>query len=153
MEFETRRDAYDLPVYAQIMDGYRKLHADIAAGRIISAYAVEGHGLAEAVSKMAFGNQLGVKIEHSLDPRDFFAPAWGNIVCEVPADKVGELTVSYRLIGEVTGDGTLRYGAAAISLKEALSAWTATLEHVFKAPCIYPGIPGHQLRVRQHEGV
>ena len=131
VEFEIQRDAYDLPVYEQIMDGYRKLHADIAAGRIISAYAVEGHGLAEAVSKMAFGNQLGVKIEHNLDPRDFFAPAWGNIVCEVPADKVGELTVSYRLIGEVTGDGTLRYGAAAISLKEALSAWTATLEHVF----------------------
>ena len=85
------KDQYDLPDYAQIMDGYEKLNADIKAGRILSAYAVEGHGLAEAVSKMAFGNKLGVKIEHNVDPRDFFAAGWGNIVCEVPDGKVGEL--------------------------------------------------------------
>ena len=46
--------------------------------RIISAYAVEGNGLAEAVSKMAFGNKLGVKIEHNVDPRDFFAAGMGQ---------------------------------------------------------------------------
>ena len=51
----------------QVMDGYGKLFEDIKAGRIISAYAVEGNGLAEAVSKMAFGNKLGVKIEHNVD--------------------------------------------------------------------------------------
>ncbi len=66
--FKAERDGYDLPVYGQVMDGYGKLFEDIKAGRIISAYAVEGHGMAEAVSKMAFGNKLGVKIEHSLDP-------------------------------------------------------------------------------------
>ena len=73
----------------------RKLFEDIKAGRIISAYAVEATDMAEAVSKMAFGNQLGVKIEHNVDPRDFFAPGWGNIVCEVPDGKVGELSISY----------------------------------------------------------
>ena len=57
--FRIEKDPYDLPVYSQILDGYAKLHEDIKAGRIISAYAVEGHGLAEAVSKMAFGNQHG----------------------------------------------------------------------------------------------
>ena len=40
------------------------------------------------MSKMAFGNKLGVKIEHNVDPRDFFAAAWGDIVCEVPDGKV-----------------------------------------------------------------
>ena len=129
--FKIEKDEYDLPVYSQIMDGYGKLYEDISAGRIISAYAVEGHGICESVSKMAFGNKMGVKIEHSVDPRDFFAAGWGNIVCEVPDGKVGELAISYTVIGEVTDSGVLEYGNAEITMDEALNAWTETLEDVF----------------------
>ena len=93
--FKIEKDAYDLPVYSQITEGYGKLFEDIKAGRIVSAYAVERHGMAEAVSKMAFGNHMGVKVERNVDPRDFFAPGWGDIVCEVPDGKVGELSISY----------------------------------------------------------
>ena len=129
--FHIEKDSYDLPVYAQIMDGYEKLRQDIQTGRVVSAYAVEGHGMAEAVSKMAFGNKLGVKIEHNVDPRDFFAAAWGDIVCEVPADQVGNLAITYTVIGEVTGDGVFHYGNTEITMDEALEAWTKTLEDVF----------------------
>ena len=129
--FRIEKDQYDLPVYGQLMDGYRKLHEDIKNGKIISAYAVEGHGLAEAVSKMAFGNKLGVKIEHNVDPRDFFAAGWGDIVCEVPDGKVGGLSITYTVIGEVTDDRTFSYGPVSIPVKEALAAWTGTLENVF----------------------
>ena len=129
--FRIERDEYDLPKYEQIMDGYTKLHNDIKAGKIISAYEVERHGIAEAVSKMAFGNKLGVKIEHNLDPRDFFAPGWGNLVCEVPDGKVGELSITYTVIGEVTDTGRFEYSNTVITMDEALSAWTETLEKVF----------------------
>ena len=129
--FKIRRNEYDLPDYDQLMDGYGKLHEDIKAGRILSAYAVEGHGLAEAVSKMAFGNKLGVRVEHNVDPRDFFAPDWGSILCEVADGKVGELSISYTLIGQVTDSGVLEYGPVSISMDEALNAWTKTLEPVF----------------------
>ena len=129
--FRVEKDQYDLPVYDQIKDGYGKLARDIRAGRIISAYAVEGHGMAEAVSKMAFGNRLGVKIEHNVDPRDFFAPDWGSIVCEVPDGKVGELSITYTVIGEVTDRQAFQYGSIEISMDQALEAWTGTLEEVF----------------------
>ena len=129
--FNIEKDQYDLPDYAQIMDGYKKLNTDIKAGRILSAYAVEGHGLAEAVSKMAFGNKLGVKIEHNVDPRDFFAAGWGNIVCEVPDGKVGDLSIRYTVIGEVTDKAAFEYGPVSISMDEALGSWTKTLESVF----------------------
>ncbi len=129
--FRIQRDSYDLPDYGQIKDGYGKLHQDIKAGRIISAYAVEGRGLAEAGSKMAVGNKLGVKIEHHVDPRDFFAADWGSILCEVPEGKVGELSISYTVIGEVTDKGMFEYGQTAIAMEEALSAWMGTLEQVF----------------------
>ncbi len=129
--FKIQRNEYDLPDYSQLMDGYMKLHEDIKAGRILSAYAVEGNGLAEAVSKMAFGNKLGVRVEHNVDPRDFFAPDWGSILCEVADGKVGELSISYTLIGQVTDSGVLEYGPVSISMDEALDAWTKTLEPVF----------------------
>ncbi len=128
---KIEKDGYDLPVYSQVMDSYEKLYRDMEAGNIISAYAVEAGGIAEAVSKMAFGNKLGVKVEHNVDPRDFFAPGWGNIVCEVPDGKVGSLGITYTVIGEVTDRAAFEYGNVTISMDEALNAWTRTLEDVF----------------------
>lgn len=126
------KDSYDLPDYPALMEQYDKLHQDIQAGRVISAYALDRHGIAAAVSKMAFGNGMGVKIEHNLDPRDFFAPAFGDIICEVPDGKVGELAITYTVIGEVTDNTKFTYGDTEITLKEALSTWEGTLENVFK---------------------
>ena len=125
------RDEYDLPVYGQVMDQYGKFTEDIRAGRIISAYAVDRHGVIAAVSKMAFGNHKGVKIEHNMDPRDLFAPAFGDIIAEVEDGQVGNLQISYTVIGEVTDRDGFEYGNTQISMKEALEAWTGTLERVF----------------------
>ena len=125
------KDAYDLPVYEQVMDQYEKFRADIGAGNIVSAYALDRHGIAAAVSKMAFGNGCGVKIEHNLDKRDFFAPAFGDIIAEVPAEKVSKLAITYTVIGEVTDDDCFSYADTKISLDEAKEAWTGTLESVF----------------------
>ncbi len=124
------KDSYDLPDYAQAMDQYGKFFGDVKAGRIISAYALDGKGIIAAVSKMAFGNRLGVKLEHNLDPRDAFAPGFGCIVAEVPDGRVGELSITYTLIGEVTESG-FSYGNVSIGMDEALDAWTGTLEKVF----------------------
>ena len=126
------KDAYDLPDYAAVMDQYEKLHNDIQAGKVVSAYALDRHGIAAAVSKMAFGNAMGVKIEHNLDPRDFFAPGFCDIICEVPDGKVGELSITYTVIGEVTDDGKFSYGSTEITYEEALASWKGTLERVFK---------------------
>ncbi len=124
------RDAYDLPDYEQIKDLYGKFFEDVQAGRIVSAYALDGKGLAAAVSKMAFGNKLGVKIEHNVDKRDLFTAGFGSIVAEVPDGCVGELAVTYTVIGEVTEKG-LAYGTMYIDLEEALNTWMAPLEKVF----------------------
>lgn len=124
------RDAYDLPDYKQAMEQYEKFFEDVKAGKVVSAYALGGKGIIAAVSKMAFGNKLGVKLEHNLDPRDAFAPGFGNIVAEVVDGKVGELSITYTLIGEVTESG-FSYGNTWIDTEEALAAWTGTLEKVF----------------------
>ena len=129
---KIEKDEYELPVYEQVMDQYGKFADDIHNGKIVSAYALDRHGVIAAVSKMAFGNGMGVKIEHSMDARELFAPAFGDIVAEVPADKVGELSISYTVIGEVTDDAKFAFGDTEIILKEAEDAWTGTLEQVFR---------------------
>ena len=131
------RDAYDLPDYEEVKDLYEKFFLDVKAGNIVSAYALDGKGLAAAVSKMAFGNKLGVKIEHSVDPRDLFTAGFGSIVAEVPDGRVGNLAVTYTLVGEVTEEG-LAYGSMKIGTEEALKVWTAPLEKVFPTVAV-PG--------------
>ena len=125
------KDEYDLPVYGQIMDQYGKFEEDIRAGRIVSAYALDRHGVIAAVSKMAFGNRKGVKIEHNMDPRELFAPAFGDIIAEVEDGQVGNLQITYTVIGEVTDADSFEYGNVRIGIDEALGAWTGTLEKVF----------------------
>ena len=127
----VEKDQYDLPVYAQVMDQYGKFREDIQNGNIVSAYVLDRHGIAAAVSKMAFGNGMGVKIESNVDKRDLFAPAFADIIAEVPAEKVSELAITYTVIGEVTDKAALEYGDVTIELKEAVDTWKAPLEKVF----------------------
>ena len=124
-------DEYDVPKYEEVMAQYGKFTEDIRAGRIVSAYALDRHGVISAVSKMAFGNRMGVKLEHNVDARDLFAPAFGDIIAEVPAEKLGELAITYTVIGEVTDDAVFSYGDVEIPLSEAEEAWKGTLEKVF----------------------
>ena len=129
--FTVDRDEYDMPVYGQAMDQYGKFFEDVKAGRIISAYALERNGIAEAVTKMAFGNRMGVRIEHDMAPEDLFAAGWGNLLAEVPDGKVSELSGRYRVIGEVTESDFVEYGSLKLGLLELQAAWEKPLEKVF----------------------
>ena len=125
-------DAHLLPEYEGVMETYRKLHEDMQNGRVKAAYVVDRQGIVAAVSKMAFGNALGVTIEHNVDERDLFTPYIADLICEVPAEKVGELASTYTVIGEVTDKPVLSYKDTEITIREAVSAWNKPLEKVFK---------------------
>jgi phosphoribosylformylglycinamidine synthase len=129
------RDAYDLPDYEQIKKLYGSFFEDVKAGKIISAYALDGKGLAAAVSKMAFGNKLGVRISENVDKRDLFTAGFGNIVAEVPAGLSDKLTVEHTVIGEVTESG-FAYGDVKIDTEEALITWEEPLEKVFPTKAV-----------------
>ena len=132
--FKIAKDAYDLPDYAQMMDLYEKIHSLIGNGAICSAYALDGKGLAAAVSKMAFGNALGVAMSEKISADEMFEPGFGQLIAEVSADKLEEILKAVpeaQVVGEVTATGTFTYGNMTITMEEALSAWTQTLEKVF----------------------
>lgn len=131
VKFEICRDQYEKPNYECMMKLYDAIHEIIQNGTIISAYALDSKGVIPAVSKMAFGNKIGVSVSGQIPGADLFAPGYGDIIAEVPADKIDDVNVSYVLIGETTDDATLKYGEESISLDDAIKTWEKPLEKVF----------------------
>ena len=133
--FNIEKNEYDLPVYEQVMALYDKIHELIGKKVILSAYALDGKGLVAAVSKMAFGNKLGVTIEDSVSAEVLYGAGFGNIVAEVPEEFlpiIKETIPEAVVVGEVNADQTFRYKDMSIGMAEAINAWTGTLEKVFK---------------------
>ena len=127
----VKRDGDLLPDYEDLKAQYRALTEDIKAKRVLSAYVLERHGAAEAVTKMALGNGLGVKLTDSVSEETLFAPGWCNLLLEVPAEALEKLSCRTELFGEVTATPVLSYRGTEISLSEAEKVWTGTLEEVF----------------------
>ena len=137
--FEIERDEYDLPVYSQVMALYNAIAKAIADKAVVSAYTLNAKGIAEAVSKMAFGNKLGVRINADYDSSEFFAPKYGCIIAEANPELLDKIGCKYTVIGEVTDDGTFTYGDAVISVEEALNTWKKPLEKVFPTVAVKGG--------------
>ena len=126
--FKIETDEYDLLNYEQIKNVYGTIFEQIKAGNIISAYALQANGIAEAVSKMAFGNQLGVTIDTSVTKEELFESAYGTIVAEVTEAFDASLG---QVIGKVIEEYQFIYGDVVIDGKEAVECWKAPLEKVF----------------------
>ena len=132
VKFDIARDAYDMPDYEQAKVLYTAIHQLIQDKVVISAYTLGFGGVAAAVSKMAFGNKLGAKIDSTVKAEDLFKTGeYGCMIAEVPADALDKVNVAYTLIGEVTDDAQFTYGDTVVTMDEALKAWTGTLEKVF----------------------
>ena len=131
VKFDIEKDEYDLPVYSQLMSLYAAITELIHRKKIASAYAVGFGGICEAVSKMAFGNELGVTMNDSLSIDELFAKDYGSIIVEMTPEDFAELKIAGKQIGTVTEQPNFVAGATSIYMKEAYDAWTGRLEEVF----------------------
>ncbi len=138
--FHVLHDSFDQPDYDQAKAVFKLVRHLVEQGLIKSAYALDAYGLVPAVSKMAFGNKLGVKLNDDLSVQTLFGYAVGDIVAEVTADALATVERELAsagmgdysgLIGSVTDDGCFSYKDVVITMDEALAAWTGTLEKVF----------------------
>lgn len=125
----VEKNEYDIPKYDALKQAYDALHRDIQDGKIASAYVLDRHGIIPGISKMAFGNELGVAIEAEVKEEELFSPSYGDIVVELKADE----TASFRakVIAEVLSEPIFTYKELVISGEEALNTWKKPLETVF----------------------
>jgi phosphoribosylformylglycinamidine synthase len=133
VRFPMKRDEYDLPDYEDFIGQMNTFTALAGKGYIKSAFAVCGHGIAEAVGKMGFGNHLGAEIFDSVSYRDMFDEGYGDIIAEI-SEKDLEIIKAGKAVCEIVGKVTesgFAYKTAKLTEEEALNAWTAPLESVF----------------------
>ena len=129
--FPLETDDFDVPIYAKVCEMYDEVHRLIQEGVIISAYALDSKGIAAAISKMAFGNKLGVEISEELTVKELFENGLGGIVAEADSDKLNLIDCEYTFVGNITKEPVFEIGETTIELEEALKCWKGTLEAVF----------------------
>ena len=134
VKFNIEENEYRLPIFEKLIEDYNKITALIHKKCIVSAYALGRYGVSEAVSKMAFGNKLGVKFDESITERDCFKPDFSSIVAEVSAgslDEVMKSGLNVTILGEVTDSGKFQFANASIDIEEMLNSWQERLEKVY----------------------
>lgn len=132
---DIKRDANGMPDYADVLSQYDALRKGIEDNQVLSAYCVGYGGIIEAVSKMAFGNRIGVALDGMLSLSQLAERAYGNIIVEVKdADK---LYFRNSVIGFTHDKPTFNYSTTAISIDEAYAAWSKPLEGVFPTASVH----------------
>ncbi|MBR3828063.1 MAG: phosphoribosylformylglycinamidine synthase subunit PurQ, partial [Bacteroidales bacterium] len=127
---DIKQKDYDMPDYDDALAQYAALRKGIEQGQVLSTYCIGRGALMEAVSKMAFGNKLGVTLSDSVTLSDLCKINYGHIVVETSAD-VRDLPFRCREIGVVTDNPYFEYKGERVSLEDALAAWQKPLEGVF----------------------
>ncbi len=136
---EIKPDQMNMPNYRMLMSMYKALHQAVGRGAVKSAYAVGYGGIAEAVSKMAFGNRMGVRFDEKIGVDELFEKKYGALVVEV--ENCGELPAVARRIGCVTDDGVFEVAGERIEMAEMLKAWTSRLEDIFPTKSVASTTP------------
>ncbi len=121
-------DANGLPVTASLLNTFDTVTGLMRAGKVCAAYTPTYGGVAEAVMKMCFGNNVGFAYADDVDVQSIFDYAYGSFVLELTGnDDIGEP------LGETTFERSISYGGHKLSLDELLDAYEKKLEPIF--PC------------------
>jgi phosphoribosylformylglycinamidine synthase len=135
------RDEECMPDFEQVKRIFAKVRELVQSGHVLASNVVRAGGIAAAVSRMSFGNRLGLEFSNPCAPDFLFAPQHGSILLEV-ADGLDIAHafdgIAYHLLGQTTSEPCFTVNGTVISLEEAVKAWEEPLEKVFptraKAP-------------------
>ena len=110
-----------------VKETWETFHTLCKEGKVKAAWAVE-NGLAEAVMKMSFGNEIGFKASAKLNPADWHLPFYGFIVAELTEDVTCRGTLK---LGETTSEPVIELEKDKATIAELLALNEATLEGVY----------------------
>lgn len=128
----AKRDKYDLPDFDYLKQLFSLVTSFIQKGICVSAHTVRNGGIAEAVSKMTFGNSIGIDFEDDIENADLFKPVYGSFVLEIKNAKVIDfMGLDAKIIGKTIEEPVIQLKDIKISISEMLPAWENTLEKIF----------------------
>ena len=121
-------DENGLPVTERLIDCFKKVADLVRCGAAVSAYTPTYGGIAEAVMKMGFGNDIGFKFEDSVSLDDIFGYSYGSFVVELCKDADAGVVLGY-----TTDAQEIVYKGETLELSKLLKAYDDKLEEIY--PC------------------
>jgi phosphoribosylformylglycinamidine synthase len=128
------RDGREMPDFAALKKNYGRVHDLAGKGKLLAAQSLHRGGLAEAISKMCFGNRLGFAFDDRMTAQELFAPAIGALVLEVPENEDIEKLFAgtdFRVLGRVTPEAVIRVNGLDLDVVELQVHWEKPLEDIF----------------------
>ena len=114
---------------ADLLENFKIIEKLNAEKKILSAYTVTFGGIAEAIMKMSFGNDVGFEFNDKLSLEDIFGYNYGAFILELAGDEKVEKGV---LIGKTLNTKSIKYGNDEVSIDHLLGVYENKLESVFK---------------------
>ncbi|MBQ5836765.1 MAG: phosphoribosylformylglycinamidine synthase, partial [Alistipes sp.] len=127
------------PNVEELKHNFKRVTAEIERGNIVSAYAIGFGGVAEAVAKMSFGNEIGATL--TCDEATLFDYSYGSILVEAKESFEGAIKV-----GATTAEKSVEVLGEKFSLAELYKANSERFEKVYPAK----GKSGEKCRESNH---
>ncbi len=118
------RDEFNIPHFRELRKKFTTVNSHISAGKVVAAMSIGVGGIAEAISKMAVGNDIGFKFDEDVR---LFEKNYGSLILEA-ADGV---ELDFTELGETISLPQIEIGDVKISLDEIKKVWTEPLEKIF----------------------
>lgn len=128
------RDSNELPDFKALRQNYSKIHELIQSGKVLASYSVRMGGLAAAISKMTFGNRIGLTFSKPVEIEKMFSCDYGSIVLEIGETVNLEEAfgnVYYQLLGYTQKNPMITLNDVEIPIDTAYEAWEKPLEKIF----------------------
>ncbi len=128
------RDEDEIPNFEHLLQNFKKVNELIRSGKVLASHTVRMGGLAAALSKMSFGNQIGMAFNGQVEVGSLFDPDYGSIVLEIGGDVAlkdafGE--VDYEFLGVTLERPVIALNGVNIQITAAFEAWEKPLERIF----------------------
>ncbi len=126
-------DENKLPDFQELDRVYSTVHKMAVQKSILSASSVREGGIAEIISKMAFGNMIGFEFSSDIAPAMLFKPLYGSIIVELAATADMEVFSGLNavVLGTTADNETITVNGIRMSLQQLSEKWQAPLEKIF----------------------
>ncbi|NBH61134.1 phosphoribosylformylglycinamidine synthase [Anaerotruncus sp. 80] len=129
--FTPEKDKEGLPKAESLKEIYETVHRLISDGKIVSAYTPGFGGVAEAILKMAMGNDIGFAYD-SVDMETIFGYQYGGFVAELEGEvEISADGFSVITLGKTTAEKTITYGAESLALTDLCKIYEDKLESIY----------------------
>ncbi|NFA61732.1 phosphoribosylformylglycinamidine synthase [Clostridium sporogenes] len=131
---KCERNEEEMPDFNRLKKNYESVYKAIGTGNVLASSTIKFGGISEAVSKMCFGNNIGIELKN-LDREELFSSDYGSIILEVNEDFDLDILkeIDYKIIGKTIAAASIKIGDEEILLDECYEEFESTLEGVFKS--------------------